>query len=91
MGRGHIPQRRCLGCGHRTDKHALARFVVVADGAAAARLVRDDRSRHPGRGLYVCRSGACFDRAVERRAFARGARVREPVVIDPTDRAAVDG
>jgi hypothetical protein len=89
MGGGHVPQRRCLGCGYRTDKHALARFVVVA-ADAGGRLIRDDRSRHPGRGLYVCRSGACFDRAVERRAFAMAARSGHPVAIDPAERTAVE-
>jgi predicted RNA-binding protein YlxR (DUF448 family) len=35
----------------------------------------------PGRGVYTCRDVACFDRAVERRQFARV--LRQTVRIDP--------
>jgi predicted RNA-binding protein YlxR (DUF448 family) len=38
-------------------------------------LVRDDRAIHGGRGVYVCRSAECFERARARGAFRRGARV----------------
>jgi predicted RNA-binding protein YlxR (DUF448 family) len=48
-----------------------------------ARLVRDDRSRHPGRGAYVCRRAECFDRAVARRGFQRATRSGAALVIDP--------
>ena len=36
-----------------------------------------------GRGLYVCRRVECFERAVTRRAFGRGARVRGELRVDP--------
>jgi len=48
---------------------------VAAPGDDGHRLVRDDASRLGGRGLYVCRGGECFGRAVARRAFERGARL----------------
>jgi predicted RNA-binding protein YlxR (DUF448 family) len=38
-------------------------------------LVRDDGASLGGRGLYVCRRRGCFQRAVARRAFQRGARM----------------
>jgi predicted RNA-binding protein YlxR (DUF448 family) len=41
--------RRCAGCGRRAPQHELLRF-------AAGRT-------EPGRGVYTCRSLACFDRA----------------------------
>ncbi|MDX6554592.1 MAG: hypothetical protein QOD86_787 [Miltoncostaeaceae bacterium] len=48
------------------------------------RLVRDDASRLAGRGLYVCPREECFRRAVERRAFPRGARLGGAALrIDP--------
>jgi predicted RNA-binding protein YlxR (DUF448 family) len=34
-----------------------------------------------GRGAYTCRSRSCFERAVERRAFARG--LRRAVTVGP--------
>ncbi len=79
----HIPERRCLGCGARVAKPALARFTVVEHDDDRV-LVRDDGASRGGRGLYVCRRGECFERAVSRRAFGRGARIRGELVIDPS-------
>ena len=78
---GHIPERRCLGCGVRAPKASLARFTAVArdDGHV---LMRDDRALLGGRGLYVCRRGGGCERAGVGRAFARGARVRGEIEID---------
>ncbi len=80
----HVPERRCVGCGVRAPKSTLARFVArpSLDGRV---LVRDVDGRHPGRGLYICPTRACFDKAVERRGFQRGARLGdEPLGIDST-------
>lgn len=63
----------CLGCGIRAPKAHLARFVAVREGDALV-LTRDHAAREPGRGLYTCRTHACFMRAAERRGFARAAR-----------------
>jgi predicted RNA-binding protein YlxR (DUF448 family) len=85
-----VPERRCLGCGARRAKPALARFVA-APGDVGHRLVRDDRSRLAGRGLYVCRREECFQRAIARRAFHRGARVSGEIQIDPELGAEIGG
>jgi hypothetical protein len=78
----HVPERRCVGCGRRAPKAALARFVAAPAGDGR-RLVRDDAGRVAGRGVYVCRSRRCFDSALDRRAFARGARIGgAPLEID---------
>lgn len=79
---GHIPERRCLGCGGRAPKGELARFTAVASGDGHV-LMRDDGAARGGRGLYVHPQRDCFQRAVARRAFARGARVRGEISIDP--------
>jgi uncharacterized protein len=79
---GHVPERRCLGCGSRAPKAALARFAAVPSGDRHV-LMRDDGASHGGRGLYVCHRRECFERAVARRGFARGARIRGEIVIDP--------
>ena len=55
-------------------------MAQTADGGP--RLVRDDRSRHPGRGAYVCRGRTCFDRALARRGFQRATRAGGALVID---------
>jgi uncharacterized protein len=86
------PERRCLGCGARAAKGALARFVAVRPpGDDGHDLTRDDRARLGGRGLYVCPREECFDRAVKRRAFARGARLSGELRADPSLRAALTG
>jgi predicted RNA-binding protein YlxR (DUF448 family) len=53
-------------------------------------LVRDDAARLGGRGLYVCRTKECFERAVARRSFHRGARVGGELTIDPALGPAVE-
>jgi uncharacterized protein len=88
----HTPRRRCLGCGRRADKSALVRFTAAhggpgegsarRDATAPRRLVRDDRARLGGRGLYVCPDPGCFARASERRAFRRAARLPEGVGLE---------
>jgi predicted RNA-binding protein YlxR (DUF448 family) len=68
------PVRTCAGCGRKAPQHELLRFVA-RDGA----LTRSQRGA--GRGVYTCPRLACFERAAERRAFAR--TLRETVRVDP--------
>jgi predicted RNA-binding protein YlxR (DUF448 family) len=68
------PVRTCAGCGRKAPQAELLRFVAH-EGALA-------HSPHgPGRGSYTCRRLACFERAVERRAFAR--TLKQTVRVDP--------
>lgn len=61
------PERTCTGCGRRAPQSELQRFVFE-DGALVPGAGR------PGRGVYTCRRLVCFERARERRAFARSLR-----------------
>ena len=63
-----------MGCGRRAPQRELVRFAAM-DGE----LVHGRRA--PGRGAYTCRRLACFERAVERRGFARA--IRTAVHVDP--------
>ena len=73
-----MPIRRCLGCGDRRPRAQLVRFVVVPAGRLAT--LRPDGAGTPhGRGLYTCPAQGCFDKAVERRAFSRAARLSAPL------------
>jgi predicted RNA-binding protein YlxR (DUF448 family) len=71
---GHVPIRSCAGCGRKAPKRELVRFVgrggTLTPSAAG-----------PGRGVYTCRRLACFERALERRAFNR--TLRRTVRVDP--------
>jgi predicted RNA-binding protein YlxR (DUF448 family) len=66
--------RRCAGCGRRAPQAELLRFAARAGVLVAGR-------REPGRGVYTCRSLACFERAAERGMFARV--LRQQVRIGP--------
>ena len=68
------PTRTCAGCGRKAPKAELIRFVA-RDGSLAADPIGE------GRGVYTCRRLACFERARERRAFAR--TLRRTVRVDP--------
>ncbi|MBD0337730.1 MAG: DUF448 domain-containing protein [Thermoleophilia bacterium] len=71
----HVPTRTCAGCGRKAPQSELLRFAA-RDG----RLVQA-RPGSPGRGVYTCRRLLCFERARERRAFAR--TLRATVAVDP--------
>jgi len=68
------PIRSCVGCGRKAPQQELLRFAApegtLTPGAAL-----------PGRGAYTCRRLACFERAVDRRAFNR--TLRRTVRVDP--------
>ena len=68
------PVRTCAGCGRKAPKAELVRFVA-RDGTLAV------APREEGRGVYTCHRLACFERAAERRAFAR--TLRRTVKVDP--------
>ncbi len=63
------PIRTCVGCGATAPRGALVR-VRVGDGAR----VMVDTTWSGGRGAWLHPAGACLERAVRRRAFARAFR-----------------
>jgi predicted RNA-binding protein YlxR (DUF448 family) len=68
------PTRTCAGCGRKAPQGELLRFAAH-DGALAP------SPKGPGRGVYTCRRLACFERALERRAFNR--TLKQTVRVDP--------
>ena len=54
-----IPLRQCVGCGERRAKGELLRVVRTPDGA----IELDFTGRKNGRGVYVCHSQKCFNKA----------------------------
>jgi len=59
-----VPERTCAGCGRKAPQQELQRFVADEGVLTPGRTL-------PGRGAYTCRRLACFERALERRAFSR--------------------
>ncbi len=72
--RRSAPERTCAGCGRRAPQRELLRFAA-RDGVLVA-----GRSK-PGRGVYTCRSLACFERAAKGGMFGRV--LRQQVRIEP--------
>jgi predicted RNA-binding protein YlxR (DUF448 family) len=68
-----MPERTCAGCGRKAPQQELVRFAARAGKLVAGRT-------EPGRGAYTCRRLACFERAVDRRAFSRV--LRQNLAID---------
>jgi len=68
------PERQCVGCGRRGPQDELVR-LVLEPGSVPARVVLDMGKARRGRSAYLCRSQACLDRALRRKAFNRAFRV----------------
>lgn len=69
------PERKCLVTQASGDKAGLIRFVTGPDGA----VVPDVLNKLPGRGYYVTADRAILETAIQKKVFARGAKV--PVTI----------
>ena len=63
-----------MGCGRSAPKGELVRFAA-RDGV----LAPDPAGRLEGRGAHLCPQGACWERALARKAFPRA--LRAPVTI----------
>jgi len=59
MASGHVPRRRCIGCGQVFDKQELIRLVKNAEGIRC-----DIKSKVQGRGFYLCPERLCLERAL---------------------------
>jgi predicted RNA-binding protein YlxR (DUF448 family) len=64
------PLRTCLATGEVLPRERLMRFVVGPD----AQIVPDLAGKLPGRGLWLTPTRAALEKAIARKAFARGAR-----------------
>jgi predicted RNA-binding protein YlxR (DUF448 family) len=69
----HTPIRTCAGCGRKAPQRQFVRF------RADEGELRPGQGR--GRSVYTCRRLACFERALDRRAFNR--TLRRSVRVDP--------
>ena len=54
-----IPLRQCVGCCERKAKGELIRVVRTPDGV----IELDFTGRKNGRGVYICHSKKCFNKA----------------------------
>jgi predicted RNA-binding protein YlxR (DUF448 family) len=60
MRRKHVPQRTCVACRQVKPKRELIRVVRAADGTVHV----DETGKAHGRGAYLCRDRACWEKGV---------------------------
>lgn len=62
-----VPMRMCVACREMKPKKELIRVVRTPEGE----IIADETGRKNGRGAYLCRSEACFNKALKTRALDR--------------------
>ena len=67
-----IRARMCTGCGEMKPKPELVRIVRSPEGEISLDLT----GRKNGRGSYICKNAACFDKAMKKKAFERAFGVK---------------
>lgn len=69
-----IPQRQCLGCRQMKPKNELVRIIRTP----LDEIQLDVTGKMNGRGAYICREKACFDKAVKSKAVDRALKMNVP-------------
>src|SRR5947208_8574840 len=69
------PVRTCIGCRERVAKSELLRVTAGSDTDGRPVVVPDPAATRPGRGEHLHPVSACYELAVQRRAFGRALRV----------------
>ena len=57
----HVPQRTCVACRQTGDQRTFVRLVRMPDGTVQV----DEQGKAPGRGAYLCRTTACWERGAK--------------------------
>ncbi len=71
---GYTPIRTCAGCGKKSRRQDLLRIVRTPEGSVRI----DARQDQNGRGVYLCRSTACLQKALKRGSLGRGLKGQIP-------------
>jgi predicted RNA-binding protein YlxR (DUF448 family) len=74
----HVPQRMCVACRSKDAKRGFVRLVRTPE----QRVEVDPTGKRNGRGAYLCRTRACWQRALDGRALEQALKVE----IAPEDR-----
>ena len=74
-----IPMRMCVGCKELKPKKELLRIVALPTG-----IIELDRTgKKSGRGVYICNSCECFQKAFDSQGLERS--LKRPVSRDVYD------
>ncbi len=69
-----VPVRLCLGCHEPKAKNEMLRIVRTGDG----NVLIDLKGKVSGRGAYICKTKACFEKALKSKALDRSLGVSIP-------------
>jgi predicted RNA-binding protein YlxR (DUF448 family) len=69
-----VPMRKCLGCLEMKEKKSLIRVVRSNEGTYDIDL----SGKKNGRGAYVCKQVACFNKAEKSKGLERAFKEKIP-------------
>mgnify|MGYP001020464854 CR=1 FL=1 len=68
----NAPQRMCTACREMKEKRQLLRVVRTPSGE----LALDRGGKMSGRGAYICRDAACFNKARKTRSLEKALKTK---------------
>jgi hypothetical protein len=80
MRKKHVPMRTCVGCRLTRPKRELVRVVRDPEGKVSL----DVTGKRSGRGVYICPTEECLEKAVKGRQLERSleTKIGEDVFVD---------
>lgn len=66
--------RKCIGCMDLKEKKDLVRLYINDEGT----IIADKTFKSGGRGAYICKNEACFQKAIKRKALDHSFKMRIP-------------
>ena len=66
-----VPRRLCVACQSVGAKRELLRIVRSPEGQVSL----DPVGKKPGRGVYVCKTKECLEKAIKEKRLEKGLRV----------------
>ena len=77
MSNKKIPLRKCVGCGEMKPKKEMLRVLRTTD----EEFVLDATGKLNGRGAYLCRQTACFEKAEKSKGLERSFKQSIPTEV----------
>lgn len=62
----HVPMRRCIGCNASFPQSQIKRIFIRDEKL----MIDEERAEH-GRGVYICKSEECFEKALKKKSLER--------------------
>lgn len=77
MSNKKTPLRKCVGCGEMKPKKEMLRVLRTTD----EEFVLDGTGKLNGRGAYLCRQTACFEKAEKSKGLERSFKQSIPTEV----------